>query len=148
MRRVAGAIRKQFPDLPSIDLADAWRDALWALVRIVVAGPFDLLDSLRWLDGEVRSPIVDRLQQGQEAWCDLPATRPEEQDGGFEEKLLEWSERRAGLVRRLDGMGPDDWLAIARHRTRGPFHLAELLRDWVEEDSERFQRLLAPRDPS
>jgi len=103
----------------------------------------DLLDSLRWLDGEVRNPIVDRLLQGQEAWCDLPATRPETQDGDFEAKLQEWSGHRAGLVRRLDGMGPDDWLAIARHRTRGPFHLAELLREWVEEDSERFQRLLA-----
>ena len=104
----------------------------------------DLLDSLRWLDGEVRSPIVDRLLQGQEAWCDLPATRREEQDGDFEAKLQEWSEHRAGLVKRLDGKGPDDWLAIARHRTRGPFHLAELLREWVEEDSEHLQRLLAP----
>ncbi len=115
---------------------DAWRHP----------GTLVLLGLMRDGDRDLRRPCLERLLRGEEgvmvetADSELRARRPPEQAGAV---LADWREARAGLCRALAALGPEEWWRYAGHRTRGPLTLAELARDWVEEDLERRGALLA-----
>ena len=48
--------------------------------------------------------------------------------------LAAWAAVRLKLVGTLAPLGRAEWLRLAIHSVRGPFPLAEMLRDWVEHD--------------
>lgn len=109
----------------------------------------EVLAHLRDVDAEVYRPRIARLLAEHEpmfASVDAEKWTAERGSAGLdrEELLATWRELRAGLVTILAPLGPADWRKLGWHSVRGPFPLAELVRDWVEHDlSHRRQIALA-----
>ena len=109
----------------------------------------EVLAHLRDVDREVYRPRVDRLlAESEPAFENLDAASWTAARGSANENrdavLAGWREARAGLIAALAPLGPADWRRLAWHSTRGPFPLAEMVREWVEHDlSHRRQIALA-----
>jgi len=132
------------------DWCDAHDDAAWRRAP----GPerwsaLETLAHLRDVDREVYRPRIARLLAEHEpvfenvhaeAWTAERGYAAEDRDAA----LAAWRELRGELVTMLAPLGPSDWTRLAWHSVRGPFPLAELVRDWVEHDlSHRRQIALA-----
>lgn len=108
-------------------------------------GAVDLLGLMLSSDRELRRPCLDRLLSGEEGvaldFHESWAASAGDRDLEPATALADWRKERTALVRALAPLGPERWSRIAGHPTRGPFTLAELVREWVEEDLERRARL-------
>jgi carbonic anhydrase/acetyltransferase-like protein (isoleucine patch superfamily) len=104
-----------------------------------------LVDRLLSADRTVRRPCLEALLGGEEArWEESANTRPPRGSWTVASDLEEWRRVRTDLAARLSNLGPMDWRRVARHATRGPFTLAELVREWMEEDLDSLRWLRLP----
>jgi carbonic anhydrase/acetyltransferase-like protein (isoleucine patch superfamily) len=111
--------------------------------RPLEARLIELVEALRGTDVAVRQPIAERLGRGEEArWEEAPDRAEPGRRSDLGEHVSAWREQRGKLTEALSTMGPDEWRRMVGHRTRGPFTLAELIREWTEEDLAAIDRVL------
>jgi carbonic anhydrase/acetyltransferase-like protein (isoleucine patch superfamily) len=102
----------------------------------------ELVEDLRRAD-ESRRPVVERLARGEEAhWAGAPPPTVAGQAADLVGRVDAWRPERRRLIELLMSMGPSDWGRVAGHPTRGPFTMAELIRDWTEDDLEAIDRVI------
>ena len=97
---------------------------------------------LRDTDHEVFLPRLERMLA--EALPQVPNVDMEgwDQARGYREQpareaLERWAGDRVKLVSRLAPLGPQDWARVGLHSSRGPFPLGDMVRGWVERQSEQ-----------
>jgi carbonic anhydrase/acetyltransferase-like protein (isoleucine patch superfamily) len=99
----------------------------------------EVLAHLRDTDAEVQRPRIGRILAESEptiegvdapAWASERGYATQDRDAA----LAAWRTTRTELIATLAPLGPADWRKLAWHSARGPFPLAELVRDWVEHD--------------
>jgi len=100
-----------------------------------------------WLDAACqadrgRRPLLASLMRHESATVWEPAPDPKEENSRDLRQAIEsWKKEREALVFALAPLGEGDWLRLAGHAWRGPFTLAELVREWLDEDLERLAAL-------
>lgn len=97
------------------------------------------LDAARQADHEVRRPALASLMRGETPALREPAPLPEaERSRDRGQAIASWMKERESLVFALAPLGEPDWRRLAGHPSRGPFTLAALVREWLDEDLERL----------
>jgi carbonic anhydrase/acetyltransferase-like protein (isoleucine patch superfamily) len=101
-----------------------------------------LIDRAAESDRKARRPLLGSLLRSEAAM--VPGDTEEgkvETSADIGQAIAAWKEERARLVAALRPLRTADWWRLAGHPTRGPFTLAELVREWIEEDLERLAAL-------
>lgn len=104
---------------------------------------------LRTADREVFAPRLERLlREPGAALADVAvanrALEPADRGHTARELLGAWADIRRDLVRRLEALGPTDWMRSGFHAVRGPYAVADLARAIrAHEQSHRVQILRA-----
>ena len=111
----------------------------------------DVLAHLRDSDTVVFAPRLERLL-GEDSpaidWVDLAARAGAAPPPDPRGVLAEWRRTRDELVARLERCGPAEWARRGVHSLRGPYSLADMVRDWVEHDlahARQMERVLGVR---
>ena len=102
----------------------------------------DAATDLASLDREMRLPLVDKAVGGAGV-TDALAQAAGSRTAGRSDPLREWRVVRADLCARLGALGPEAWVRLVGHPTRGALPLFEWVRDWVDEDFERRRAIAA-----
>ena len=101
------------------------------------------------VDREVRLPLVDEVARGDQPLMPELREGPSGVEITWLAAIARWKEARGALCARLGALGPEAWIQIAGHPTRGPRLLGDLIREWVDLDLELRQsiasRAAAPR---
>lgn len=100
-------------------------------------GAADVLAHLLDSDVVVFAPRIERLLHEEAPaidWVDLPARAGVSPPGDPRELLARWRTTREDLVSRLERCGPAEWTRRGVHSLRGPYSIADMVRDWVEHD--------------
>jgi hypothetical protein len=71
-----------------------------------------------------------------------------ERSAGWAEAIDSWKEERNAFVSALAPLEERDWQRLAGHPHRGPFQLAALVREWLEEDLEQLAGLHGSSEPA
>jgi carbonic anhydrase/acetyltransferase-like protein (isoleucine patch superfamily) len=86
-------------------------------------------------DRDLRLPLLEAAERGEEPIRLAPA-EPNGVAEALDRAMDAWREARSRLCGRLASLGPAGWNQLAGHPTRGAFLLADVVREWVEEDHE------------
>ena len=108
----------------------------------------EVLCHLRDADREVYLPRLDLMMR------ENPATVADVDLRGWDESrryrdetlrqaLADWGAARARLVTRLRPLGREDWARVGIHSLRGPFPLAEMVREWTDHDLSHRRQIAA-----
>lgn len=113
--------------------ADAFRrrpaEGKWSAADVLL----HLLDS----DAIVFAPRIERLLNEDSPAIervDLPSRAGAAPAVDPRQALAQWRTTRDGLVARLERCGPAEWSRRGVHSLRGPYSIADMVRDWVEHD--------------
>ena len=121
-------------------VADLWETPSWVAARLREEAHATIASRLAQaarVDRDLRLPLIDAIERGEEPLLSVFEDRGGAREpGSLREALEAWRESRARLCRRLESLGPEAWIGLAGHQTRGAFTLAELVREWMDEDCE------------
>ena len=108
-----------------------------------------LIEAARQADRASRRPLLARLLRGEPVMVERREPAAEgERSAGWAEAIDSWKEERHSFVSALAPLEERDWQRLAGHPTRGPFRLAALVREWLEEDLEHFAALKGSSEPA
>ncbi len=87
-------------------------------------------------DGNERLPALKAMVRGEEALLSEVTSAAGPPAGNAAAGLAEWAAVRGELAVALETCETAQWNRIAGHPTRGAFTLADLAREWIEDDLE------------
>ena len=101
-----------------------------------------ILDARRTVDVS-RRLMLDSMLHGASTTVQEVPLAGGEPSSDLESALAAWTSERGFLVAVLSVRVGVDWWRLAEHPVRGPFMLADLVREWVEEDQDLPDRVVA-----